>query len=88
MRGRMMSISQIFFKGGPQLGEMESGLVAQVLGVPLAIISGGVGCVVATCLVLRKFPQLLSYDGTLAASRLTPATAVARHDSSSLGPGI
>ena len=34
MRGRMMSITQIFFKGGPQLGEMESGLVAQILGVP------------------------------------------------------
>ena len=40
---RMMSISQIFFKGGPQLGEMESGLVAQFFGVPIAIISGGIG---------------------------------------------
>ena len=29
MRGRMMSITQIFFKGGPQLGEVEAGLVAQ-----------------------------------------------------------
>jgi MFS family permease len=63
MRGRMMSITQIFFKGGPQLGEVESGLVAQLLGVPFAIISGGVGCVLATGIVVSKVPQLLKFDG-------------------------
>jgi MFS family permease len=63
MRGRMMSITQIFFKGGPQLGEVESGLVAQILGVPFAIISGGVGCVLAACIVVRKFPPLWKYNG-------------------------
>jgi MFS family permease len=63
MRGRMMSISQIFFKGGPQLGEMEAGLVAQLLGVPFAIISGGVGCVLAALFVLRRFPQLWHFNG-------------------------
>jgi MFS family permease len=63
MRGRMMSISQIFFKGGPQLGEMEAGLVAQLLGVPFAIISGGIGCVLAALLVLRRFPQLWHFNG-------------------------
>jgi MFS family permease len=63
MRGRMMSITQIFFKGGPQLGEVESGLVAQILGVPFAIISGGVGCVLAAGVVLRIIPQLWNYNG-------------------------
>lgn len=63
MRGRMMSITQIFFKGGPQLGEVESGLVAQILGVPFAIVSGGVGCVLATWIVVRKIPQLWRYSG-------------------------
>ncbi len=63
MRGRMMSITQIFFKGGPQLGEMESGLVAQALGVPFAIISGGVGCALAAWIVVKRFPQLWKYDG-------------------------
>ena len=63
MRGRMMSITQIFLKGGPQLGEVESGLVAQVLGVPFAIISGGVGCVLAAAIVVRKYPQLWRYSG-------------------------
>lgn len=63
MRGRMMSITQIFFKGGPQLGEMESGLIAQLLGVPFAIISGGVGCIVATFIVVKKIPQLWRFSG-------------------------
>ena len=32
IRGRMTSINQIFFMGGPQLGELEAGLVAQFFG--------------------------------------------------------
>jgi MFS family permease len=64
MRGRMMSITQIFTKGGPQLGEVEAGLVAQVLGVPFAIISGGAACVLAAWLVVKRTPQLWSFDGT------------------------
>jgi MFS family permease len=63
MRGRMLSITQIFFKGGPQLGEMESGLIAQVFGVSFAIVTGGVGCVIAAWIVIRKFPQLWRYNG-------------------------
>ncbi len=62
MRGRMMSITQLSTKGGPQLGEVESGLVAQWLGVPMAIITGGVGCIMAAWLVIRKFPKLLKLD--------------------------
>ena len=31
IRGRMTSVNQIFFTGGPQLGEVEAGLVAQFL---------------------------------------------------------
>ena len=34
LRGRMTGINQIFFMGGPQLGEMEAGAVAAVFGVP------------------------------------------------------
>jgi len=63
MRGRMMSITQIFFKGGPQLGEMEAGLVAQVFGVPFAIISGGVGCIFFAGTIIKKYPQLWAFNG-------------------------
>ena len=62
MRGRMMSISQIFFKGGPQLGEVESGLVAQIFGIPFAIVSGGIGCVLSSWIVVKKFPELWKFN--------------------------
>jgi MFS family permease len=63
IRGRMTGINMIFFQGGPQLGEMEAGLVAQIFGAPIAIISGGVGCIVAVILIARRWPHLRSYNG-------------------------
>lgn len=63
MRGRMVSINQIFFQGGPQLGEMESGIVASLIGVPLTIISGGIGCVLGMVAVIIKWPELYKYNG-------------------------
>lgn len=63
LRGRMTAINQIFFKGGPELGEVEAGLVAQTFGVPAAIITGGLGCIVAAWAVVRRFPQLVGYNG-------------------------
>ena len=63
LRGRMVSINQIFFQGGPQLGEVETGVVAQLFGVPFAIVSGGVGCIVAVAIIVRRWPQLRRYNG-------------------------
>ncbi|MGQ9834078.1 MAG: MFS transporter [Candidatus Villigracilaceae bacterium] len=63
IRGRMTSINQIFFQGGPQLGEVEAGIVAALFGVPFAIISGGIGCILGVLLILRKWPQLRTYNG-------------------------
>jgi MFS family permease len=63
IRGRMTSINQIFFQGGPQLGEIEAGLMAQAFGTPLAIISGGIGCILGVALIALRWPQLRRYDG-------------------------
>jgi MFS family permease len=63
IRGRMTSINQIFFQGGPQLGEVEAGIVGQIFGVPFAIISGGIGCVIGMLLIILKWPQLRFYNG-------------------------
>ena len=56
LRGRMTSINQIFFMGGPQLGEIEAGAVAQFFGVPFAIISGGIGTILGVWLVASIWP--------------------------------
>jgi MFS family permease len=63
IRGRMVSVNQIFFMGGPQLGEVEAGLVAQFFGPVAAIVSGGIGCLLAVGLIVRRWPQLRTYNG-------------------------
>jgi MFS family permease len=63
IRGRMTSVNMIFFQGGPQLGEVEAGVVAQLFSAPVAIISGGIACILGMSLIVRKWPALLSYNG-------------------------
>ena len=45
------------------MGEVESGIVASLFGVPAAIISGGIGCIVGAALIVLKWPQLRNYNG-------------------------
>lgn len=73
IRGRMTSVNQIFFMGGPQLGEFEAGLVAVAFGVPFAIISGGVGCILGLGFVAWKWPQLAAYNGDEPTLAVAPA---------------
>jgi len=61
MRGRMVGINMIFFMGGPQLGELEAGLVANWAGAPLSVVTGGLGCLVATAVIVGITPQLRAY---------------------------
>lgn len=61
MRGRMTSVNMIFFMGGPQLGELEAGLVAQAFGVGASVVSGGVGCVLAVAWIAARTPALRHY---------------------------
>src|SRR5260370_29857015 len=42
LRGRMTSINMVFFMGGPQLGEVEAGALASLIGAPLSFVPGGV----------------------------------------------
>ncbi len=62
LRGRMVSINQIFFVGGPQLGELEAGVAAQFLGPVFAVISGGLACILAVGWIARRWPILWAYD--------------------------
>jgi MFS family permease len=74
LRGRMTSINQIFFMGGPQLGEIEAGAAAQYFGVPFAIISGGVGTILGAWLVASRWPALIRYNGDERASGVAVTT--------------
>ena len=61
LRGRMTSVNMIFFMGGPQLGELEAGLVASVAGAPFSVVAGGVGCIVAVLFASARARELLRY---------------------------
>ena len=61
LRGRMISVNMIFFMGGPQLGELEAGLVAQRLGAVFSVVSGGLLCLVSTAWVAWREPELRDY---------------------------
>jgi MFS family permease len=73
LRGRMTGINQIFFMGGPQLGEIEAGLVARGFGVPFAIISGGIGTILIVGLIAARWPILIRYNGDEPAPAASPA---------------
>lgn len=75
IRGRMTSINQIFFQGGPQLGEVRAGLVASALGVSFAIISGGLWTIITALLIMLKWPVLRQYDMHDPDAQTMPATA-------------
>jgi len=61
LRGRMMGINMVFFMGGPQLGEFEAGAVANWFGAPLSVITGGVGCLIATAWIAWSTPMIRQY---------------------------
>ncbi|HKJ26202.1 MAG TPA: MFS transporter [Anaerolineales bacterium] len=63
LRGRMTSVNQIFFAGGPQLGEIEAGVVGQFFGVQMAAISGGIACILGVGVATKIWPQLSNYQG-------------------------
>lgn len=63
LRGRMTSVNMIFFMGGPQLGELEAGAAAALIGVQLSVITGGAGCLVAAVLALFYAGSLMRYEG-------------------------
>jgi MFS family permease len=61
LRGRMVGISMLFFMGGPQLGEFESGAVAQWLGAGPAVVVGGVASLLTTAWIAWRSPALRAY---------------------------
>ncbi len=61
LRGRMTSVNMVFFMGGPQLGELEAGLVAQAFTPVVSVVTGGLGCLLSTAWVARREPGLRAY---------------------------
>ncbi len=63
LRGRMTSVITIFSNTGPQLGNLEAGLVAALIGAPLSVITGGIATLILIAVVAWRFPLLRNYEG-------------------------
>lgn len=75
LRGRMVSVNMLFFAGGPQLGEIEAGVAARLLGGPLSVAVGGLACAISTGVIAALNPTLRRYRD--AAERAAERAALA-----------
>lgn len=67
LRGRMTSVNMIFFMGGPQLGEMEAGLVASIFasaafGARVSVVTGGLLTALAAAVVASRSRLVRDYE--------------------------
>ncbi len=61
MRGRVSGVEIAVYAGGPVLGDVEAGLVGGLLGLPFAIVSGGIACVLGAASFALWVPSFGRY---------------------------
>ena len=61
MRGRVSGVEIAVYVGGPVLGDVEAGVVGGLLGVPFAIVSGGLACVAGAAAFAVWVPSFFHY---------------------------
>lgn len=64
LRGRLAGIEMISYLSGPRMGDAEAGLVASLIGVEAAIVSGGVLCVIGVAICCWSLPIFWRYRAT------------------------
>jgi MFS family permease len=74
LRGRLAGIELICYTSGPVLGDVGTGAVATLFTPNIAVLSGGILCVLAVSLLALSLPQLLRYDSR---TRLTEQISLA-----------
>jgi MFS family permease len=58
MRGRVGAVSNLAISSSNELGELQSGIAAALLGPVGAVVFGGAGAILITALWARLFPEL------------------------------
>ncbi len=62
MRGRVIALENVFIGGSNELGSLESGVAAQLLGLVWAVVTGGIGTIAVVALWWKFFPALRDVD--------------------------
>jgi MFS family permease len=70
LRGRMGAVYNLVVTSGPRLGDIESGLVAGLVGALNSVLIGGIGCIVGVGVTVVAFPQLAAYEADVAMEQL------------------
>jgi MFS family permease len=73
VRGRLVAVEQVSYMSGPLLGNVESGVVAGLMGVRFSIVSGGVLCVLGSLAVAFALPRFTAYDSRKRDAEAAPA---------------
>jgi MFS family permease len=61
LRGRLSSIHFMVVVGGPRLGDLEAGAVAQLTSPVFSVVSGGLACVAGVGLLMLLMPRFVRY---------------------------
>jgi MFS family permease len=69
LRGRVSGVEFAVYAGGPVVGDVEAGVVGGLAGVPFAIVSGGVACVIGAGLFAARVRGLATYQRSGSARR-------------------
>jgi MFS family permease len=62
LRGRVSGVEFAVYAGGPVLGDVEAGVVGGLAGVPFAIVSGGIACIVGAAVFASRVRGLATYQ--------------------------
>lgn len=60
MRGRVSAVNNIFIVASNDLGGLESGVTAALLGPTGSAVAGGLGAIVVVLAVARRWPEILA----------------------------
>jgi len=61
LRGRVSGVEIAVYAGGPVLGDVEAGVVGGLVGVPFAIVSGGLACIAGAAAFAALVPRFARY---------------------------
>jgi len=61
MRGRVSAVNSLFIGTSNELGGFESGLVAQLFGPVISVVSGGVGTILVVVATAFNWPEIRKY---------------------------
>jgi len=60
MRGRVSAVNNVFIVASNDIGGLESGVTAKLVGPVLSVVAGGVGTILVVLTSMKIWPQILS----------------------------